>query len=55
MLNKNDISYENHWGATFCLPDVSAVQNLKPSEVKHFSQIINFDIFQYLEMILRFI
>ena len=55
MLNKNDTLYENHCPATFCLPDVSAAQNLKPSEVKHFSQIINFDIFQYLKMILRFI
>ena len=54
LINKNDIFYKNYCPATFCLFDISAAQNLKQSEVKHFFQIKNYDLFQYLKIIQRF-
>ena len=52
LMKKNDIFYEN-----YCLTiiDISAPQNFKQSEVKHFTKIIDFGIFQYLKITLRFI
>ena len=55
MINKNDICFKNHCPATFCLSDISEAQNLKQSEVKHLSKFINYDLFQYLKIIVSFI
>ena len=50
MINKN-IFNKNYCQETFCLCDISAAQNLKESEVKHFTQIIDHDLFQYFKII----
>ena len=55
LINKKDIFYNNCCPATFRMFDISATQNPMQSEVKHFPQMINFDLFPYLKIILRFI
>ena len=56
LINKKDIFYKNYCSATFRLFDISATQNLNmQSEFKHFPQMINFDLFPYLKIILLFI
>ena len=52
FVNKNDIFQKIIAQQQF---DISAAQNLKQSKVKHFPQIKNYDLFQYLKFILRFI
>ena len=41
--------YENCSQPHFASFAISTVQNLKQSEVKHFCQINNYDLFQYLK------